>query len=75
MTDHHFLPNSRVNPLTGEGHSLLPSTPILFWCIGRRSVKILLMQGSIRSSEDLQYGLARKNCGIRFSDPEWEEVK
>ena len=26
-------------------------------------------------AEDQQHGLARKNRGIRFSDPEWEEVK
>ena len=26
-------------------------------------------------ADDPQHGLARKNRGIRFSDPEWEEVK
>ena len=26
-------------------------------------------------AEDPQHGLARKNRGIRFSNPEWEEVK
>ena len=26
-------------------------------------------------ADDPQLGLARKNRGIRFSDPEWEEVK